>query len=243
MTPVQMMVAMRKDLEFAMPARGITKTIARHSGYVWERVHWRCEAEGCWYIATPSSEANLKSIQATHLKPGADQCPTLPRRERLPSGKMEIEKLWSELDDVVDCLQNKTSYRGMSPEEMKGYAKGLAWTVVMKETDFFQDIRSVTVEAVKRWKRRKGDLPWEATPSKETHAHKWFPNGGWVQVKRDDMAGLPGAKKPVVKPAKTWQPGQVKAIRAAGQSGMFSHEDLASTYDTTVAEIKKLLAG
>lgn len=241
MTPVEMMVAMRKDLEFKMPSRGVSKTTARFGGYIWERMTWRCEVDGCWYITTPSSEANLRELQEYHKKPGADQCPTPPRRERLPSGKMEIEKLWAEIDDVVDALQDKVSYRGMNSDEMKGYARGLAWSVVMKETEFFQDIRSVTLEAVKRWKRRKGVLPWEATPSVHTHSHKWFPNGGWKQVKREDPP--PIKKAAPAKPAKVWSPAQTAAIKAAGASSMFTTADLASTYNTTEAEIARVLAG
>lgn len=250
MEPLDMMLAMRRDLEFKMPARGVSKTTARFGGYIWERMTWRCEEPGCWYITTPSSEANLRELQAYHKKPGVDQCPTSPRRERLPSGKMELEKLWLEVDDVVDAIKNKVEYRGMGPEALNGYVKGLAFSIVMKDTDFYQDIKSVAVEASRRWKMRNKIIPWEATPSQFTHGHKWFPNGGWKQVKRDEQAAPPVKKAaprkavqapPVARPKFNATADQIAAIKAGLASEMFTESDFAATYGTTVEEIRRVV--
>ena len=250
MEPIEMMLAMRRDLEFKMPARGLTRHTAILGGARWVRLTWRCEVPGCWYVCTPSGEKNLADIQAYHKGEGEDRCPTAPRRESLSSGYREIEKLWLELDDAMDALKRGEVYRNLDKTQINGYMKGLAFSIVMKEKDFFPDIKSVAIEAVKRWKRRNGKLPWEATPSSQTHKLKWFADGGWkMEEKLAEPAPTPAKKAaprkavkapPVARPTFTPTADQLAAIKAGLSSGMFDASDFAGMYGTTAEEIQRV---
>ncbi len=246
MTPGQMLLKIRRDLEFAMPKRGVTKSEMSLGGNRWTRTVWRCEKEGCWYVATPSSDANLADIQRVHATGAGNSnpCPSPPRREELPSGLSEVEKLWREIDDVVDKILNAESYREMEQSEMRGYLKGLAFSVVMKDRDLFPDIKSVSREARERRKMRHNLIPWRPTP---THQAKHWAGGhnlpgGWAPV---EPAAVMEKKPPVKKatPRKVTVPAEkVKQIRFALESGMLPEDSIAQMYGVSVAVVQKIKA-
>lgn len=250
MDPIDMMLTMRRDLEFKMPARGVSTHTAIFGGARWVRKTWRCEVEGCWYVCTPSSDKNLQEIQAYHRGQGEDRCPTAPRRESLPSGKMEIEKLWLEIDDTVDAIKAGVEYRGMGKDALNGFVRGLAFSIVMKDKEFYPDIKAVAAEALRRWKMRHKKIPWDATPSHFTHRHKWFAEGGWrVEERLEDpkpapkkaaprkTAKAPAVAVPVFRPTAD----QLSAIKAGLDSEMFTPADFAGMYGTTPAEIERVV--
>lgn len=248
MAPLQMMLAIRAALEFKMPPVGECTATAFIGGTKFTRVTWRCEREGCWYICTPRDPSNLEYLknQHWHGKTG-DQCPTPPRRESLPSGLAEIEKLWREIDDVVKVLKSDNpTYRGMSGPGLNGYVKGLAFSVVMKDHELWPDITAVSREALRRYRMHRGEIPYETTPTRHTNNFSSFQNGGW---KSDGSTKPPAAPyKATTKPAKkaatpvkaSLTGAQVTAIKAAKASGMFSDEDMATMYGATVAQIQML---
>ncbi len=256
MEPVQMMFAMRKALEFAMPPVGLTVHTANFGGYKWVRNTWRCEVVGCWYVCTPrvGDTRSVEELIEHHRNAGNEyRCPTPPRRESLPSGLSEIEKLWREVDDVVDAIKAKTEYRGMSSSHMLGYVRGLAFSIVMKDKDLWPDVTAVSKQAGLRWKMRRGLIPYEATPTR--HANDFSSlgqQGGWRKDKTETSSPATTARKsaPVkatarkraAPAAQVSLPAQtVAAIRAAKASGMFSDQDLASTYGVTVAQIQQVM--
>lgn len=240
MAPMDMWLAMQRDLEFKLPPRGKTVERTKINGHPWERTTWRCEKSGCWFVSTPSTESNLKTIIEWHEGEGEDRCPTPPRRESLASGLAEIEKLWREIDDVVDCIKAKESYRGLDTAGMNGYVKGLAFSVVMKDKTLWPDIRAVSVQAMKRWKIRNKLIPWEATPTRhENDFSSLGVKGGWKPV--GGSAPVQPAKKaaPVSKIV-SLSPEQTAAIRAAHASSMFTADELASMYKASVAQVREI---
>lgn len=244
MEPVQMMYAIRKQLEYKMPPIGTTVHTASFGGYKWIRQTWRCDVVGCWFVCTPrvDDKRSLEELIAYHRGTGDEyRCPTPPRRESLPSGLAEIEKLWREIDDVVDAIKSGEPLRGMNGAGLAGYVKGLAFSVVMKDKDLWPDIKAVSQQAGRRWKMRNGALPFEPTPTRfENDFSSLGQQGGW---KKD-----PNAAQPVSAPPKKTAPKKVNlpadtvnAIKSAHGSGMFTAEELAPAYGITVAQVKQVL--
>lgn len=247
MDPVQMMYAIRKELEFAMPPVGLTVHTANFGGYRWVRNTWRCEVEGCYYVCTPrvGDKRSIEDIIKYHRGTGDEyRCPTPPRRESLPSGLAEIEKLWREIDDVVDAIKDGVPYRSMTSEEMRGYVRGLAFSIVMKDKDFWPDIKSVSQQAGRRWKMRKGQLPHEATPTRhENNFSSLGQQGGWRKDKTQPAAA-PAKSTPPRKraaPAKALPPETAKAVKSAATSGMFTVAEVADIYKVTEAQVRQVM--
>lgn len=246
MDPVQMMLAIRRRLEYKMPPVGETTTRAQVGGKQFTRVTWRCDREGCYYICTPRDPSNLEYLKNHHYH-GQDgtQCPTPPRRESLPSGLAEIEKLWREIDDVVVAIKDKVAYRGMEGPGLNGYVKGLAFSIVMKDKELWPDIRSVSREAMRRWQMHKGDIPYSATPTRFSNNFEAFQSGGWKSDEPAPKAATapirrttPVKKAPPRVPA--LPPETVTAIKAALKSGIMAPEIVANMYGVSVEQVKLL---
>jgi hypothetical protein len=244
MDPITMMLTMRRDLEFKLPPVGKTTHTAYMAGGKWTRTTWRCDKPGCWFVSTPSSESNLQTIIDWHNGDGADHCPTPPRRESLPSGLPEIEKLWREIDDVVDAIKAKTEYRGMDASAMNGYVRGLAFSVVMKDKELWPDIKAVSVQAMKRWKMRQQLIPWETTPTRHSNDFSSIgQQGGWAPANPPPTQPIKRAAKKAAPPAPkvTLSDQQQASIRAGHGAGMFSVAELASMYGATEDQVKQLV--
>lgn len=243
MEPVQMMFAMRRDLEFKMPPAGITKQRSIIGGVEFERLTWRCDKKNCWYTCTPRNSANLADIQQRH----EGDCPVEPRRESLPSGLAEIEKLWREVDDVLDAIKANEEYRGMAGEVLKAYVKGLAFSIVMKDKDLWPTIKDVSRQAMRRWQMRQGQIPFEATPTRHSNSFSSLGTpGGWqaVSVPPSKRAPAKKAAPRKVAPAAPALPATtVSAIKTALASGMFEPDEIATMYSVTISQVESVKSG
>lgn len=162
----------------------------------------------------------------------------------MPSGLSEIEKLWREIDDVMDALMSHTSYRDMSGDELKAYAKGLAFSVVMKDKEFYPDIRSVAKEGAERWKMRNETIPYRKTPTRHVNNFQaMHPTSGWIPTenKRPTKA-TPTVRKPTTVKKPQLSPGVEASIKAALTSGILQPEEVASMYGVTVEAVNALSA-
>lgn len=246
LTAVQLMFVIRKDMEFAMPPRGVTIHRSSIGGKKYERITWRCEVEGCWHVCFANDDAHLLKQQEAHRNTSLTfHCPSPPMRESLPSGLPEIEKLWRELDDVTDALVAKESYRDMSGEELKAFAKGISFVIVMKDKFYFPDIQSVAKESVERWKMRNDKTPYRKTPTTHSTNGSFQVVHGWREVK-DEFGTV--ERPPVDTPAGRSQRAklndkQISAIKIGMQSGMFSADELASTYGISPALVDEIAKG
>lgn len=239
MDPVQMMFAMRRALEFKMPPIGLTRHTATIGGTQFERLTWRCDKPNCWYTCTPRNAGSVDEMKKQH----ESACPTAPRRESLPSGLAEIEKLWREVDDVMDALKAGESYRDMEGKELQAFVKGLAFSIVMKDKELWPTIKDVAAQALKRWKMRQGQIPFESTPSRhENNFSSLGSRGGW-QATSGVTPSTPARKAAVARAAKaapTLPADKVKAIKSAKASGMFSDEDISTMYGVTISQVKSV---
>lgn len=165
----------------------------------------------------------------------------------MPSGLAEVEKLWREIDDVVDSIKSKVPYRGMSGDGLNGYVKGLAFSIVMKDKDLWPDIKAVSQEAGRRWKMRQGLIPYSSTPTRhENNFSSLGPLGGWQKDKPlpSTKRAAPAKKSAPRKaaPVKSIPADKVAIIKAGLASGMFSPKELADMYDVTEAQVRQLAA-
>lgn len=239
MTIGEKVFTIRRDLEFAMPPRGLTSHRAMIAGTVWTRLTWRCPVDGCWFVCTPRSKENLEEIQKSHVTTGTNSCPSAPRRESLPSGLPEIEKLWREIDDVIEALMSETPFRDMNPEQLKAYAQGLSFAIIIKEKPVFSSGREVSKEGVARWKMRHGKLDYRPTPSRHVADYgPLTPTGGW----KPETPPTPPARKAAPRRASipTIPADKLAVIRIGLESGMFTAVELASTYGVSVEAIRAL---
>jgi hypothetical protein len=236
-THVNARLKMSHDSEFRMPPKGITATRYNLGGKEYVKHGARCDVDGCWFAGGSfATHVEAEQYLADHKAGGrnfTDPCPAPPRRESLPSGLHFVEKLWRELDDVVEALSTGELYRGMTKEQAVGYAKGLAFSIVMHEPVHFDNIDEVSRHARDRRKMRLGLMDWSATPTSLGH------NATTVQVKglhpSSTKASTPIAPKSNVSDT-------VKAaIRAGANSGMFSIPQLAEAYSLTQAEVAQIV--
>lgn len=240
------MFTIRKDMEFAMPPRGVTVHTSNLGGKKLTRITWRCEVEGCWYVCFARDDAHLLKQQESHRTTSLGfHCPTPPMRESLPSGLPEIEKLWRELDDVTDSLVAKETYREMSGEDLKAYAKGISFSIVMKDKVYFADIAAVAKESVERWKMRNNKVPYRKTPTSQNTNGSFQVVGGWREAK-DEVGTVerPKADTPAGRSQRAkLNDKQINAIRIGMQSGMFTADELAGTYGISAALVDEIAKG
>lgn len=226
-----------------MPPPGLSRQSTIVNGTKYQRLTYYCPVDGCWYVCTPRDENNLEEILKTHAN---GLCPEPPRREYLPSGLSEVEKLWREVDDVMNALMSHSEYRDMSGDALRAYAKGLAFSIVMKDREFFPDIKSVAKEGAERWKMRNDKLPYRPTPTRHQNNFKAFdPSSGWVAAadtakpaapKATPTKAAPSVRKPSAKlPAAT-----ETTVRAALASGILQPEEIASMYNVPVEAVRGL---
>lgn len=242
MDPVQMMFALRRALEFKMPPVGVTRHTATIGGTLFERFTWRCDKPNCWYTCTPRNAGHVDEMKKRH----ESDCPYAPRRESLPSGLAEIEKLWREVDDVMDALKSGASYRDMEGKELQAFVKGLAFSIVMKDKELWPTIKDVAAQALKRWKMRQGEIPFEQTPTRHSNDFSGIgQRGGWQAV-AGQTPSTPARKAAVTRAAKAapaapaLPANKVRDIKSAKASGMFSDDDIALMYGVTISQVKSV---
>lgn len=243
---VNMGLKMSHEGEFKLPPPGIHETRYSIAGTRYVKYSVRCDVEGCWFSeGTLPTREGAEKFLADHKAGGkfVRPCPAPPRRESLPSGLRYVEKLWRELDDVIECISLGGTYREGTKEAMEGpalagYAKGLAFSIVMLDGIYFPDMVSVARHARDRRLMRIGEIPYVATPSTRKHDATIMEVNG-LHVAEDQ------AKPAAAAPAKTKAPAmpseQIQsAIRAGIKSGMMSASDMAEAYNLPVDLIIKI---
>lgn len=156
---------------WALPPRGtVSSTVKFRSGNVTQWTHL-CETDGCFAMAhSTDSEEHARAQIAGHL------CPAPPRRGINPTGQTLLEKMWNELDDVIDAMKSfdpvspGNCFRDMGYAISKGYAKGIAECITFCAQPYFKIPEDVLREANRRWKIRQGEIPFSPTPS-----YRWNP--------------------------------------------------------------------
>jgi hypothetical protein len=226
---------------YSMPEVGLTETRANIYGRRIVQYTIRCGSVNCWFVGHAMTPADAQVLLNDHT------CPQYPKRNELPTGRSTLDKTWDELDDAVAALMEKREYNNMEGVELKGYVRGIAFMLSMMTHPYFKTITDISREAGARYKMSTKKIPWRPTPGYHGHDPRPEPFTANV-VSTSAMTRTTPAKKKAAPRAKPAAPAVslsadvVRAIKAAGGSGMFSPEDLAGMYGTNVETIKQLIA-
>lgn len=246
---VQMMMEAKVNGEYRLPPVGVTVTRYQIGGVAYIKHSVRCEVEGCWFMGGSfATQAEADKYLADHKAGGkvtVRPCPTPPRRESLPSGHTLVEKLWRELDEVADCLAVAGKYREGQVDEMegsalKGYAKGLSFSIVALDGDYFPDLVAVSRHALERLKMRKGEMDFSSTPTRHKSEVLFVDKEGLHKSADQPAATKSEPKGGAVKGEVIINNQTAQAIKAGVGSGMFSAEDMAATYGISVETVRNI---
>lgn len=236
LAPGPMMSKISKDFAFAaMPPVGMSKTQVRIGSDMRVQYTVRCGADDCWFVGHGATQPDAQIVLDEH------KCPTPPARNEIPSGRSTLEKTWDELDDVTRALICNTEYNGMSGDTLKGYAKGVAFTLSMMTHPFYRTIRDIAQEARQRYLMAEGTVPYRPTPS---YRYNPMPTPTPGVISTVPAAKAPPARKVAAKktPATTAEisADKIAAVKAAKSSGMFSNTDIATMYQLTEQQVESI---
>ena len=145
-------------------------------------------------------------------------------------GKSIIEQTWDLLDETLAKIKASDPSEVAYWTELKGQAVGIAEVLAIMAGPWFPDRKSVTKEAVKRYKIAQGEIPFEQTPG---YHYNPAPPGTPYPVARPANP----QKKPVQsKKEATLSDEIVRKIKSALAADM-PPEALAHAYKVTVQQV------
>jgi hypothetical protein len=234
---------------WAPPPPGLTKTYVRIGPDVYESFTYRCDASpDCYALEYSKNADRAKAAIDGHI------CPAPPRRDKVSSGKTVIQKLWDELDEVIDSI--KTAMRFNKPSMLeeaeldKARAKGLALALALLSTPWFRSTEDILRQANKRWLMRQGEIPWEQTPG-----YNFYPAAPLAFAvtaeptpvkKRQPVSKVvkstKGVPTPAAPPVREFTAGERNMIREAvhGATNPLTTADLAKMYGVTEERIRTI---
>lgn len=191
------------------------------------RTVYRCPEQDCYYA---------RQVPRADLPP-EHKCPEMNGTTKVGwtvYGPSLLEKCWAELDSVIDEIM-AADHTEPSVQVTKGYARGLAYTLSLFMAPHLTTPADVSKEAKKRWNARQvGDTEY-CTPGLAARKYEPPPGDHKLSRQTEQRAKMSNPKPP----SHNLTDEQINMIKAA--AGMFSPEDLAGMYDTTVAVIKSVL--
>lgn len=245
------------DMYYKMPPVGITESRGRIGERVILNYDVRCGHQECWFVGHATDEAGAQSMLAQH----ASACPSPPARGQLPTGLSTLEKMWDELDAVTEAITDQKMYRVgdqvMDGMQLRGYARGICFTLAMMTFPHFRTPTDVVREAAHRYKIRKGVAPYRPTPTyrnnpverptspppgtRSAHHGTTKPAAAApTAARKASAATLAAAKK--VDLSSIDEKKRIQIMNGAA-SDLFNYEDLAIMYDVSVETIRVIVDG
>jgi len=229
---------------FASPKRGVSISTATKGVETFRHYTFMCDArDDCWAVGYGSTEGYAREMVKGH------SCPMPMRRDTMPSGKTIIQKLWDELDDVIDKIKayDNDSAEPIGFAEDRGYALGLAMSLAFMSIPFFRTQTDILRQAERRYKMRTNQIPWESTPG-----YNFMPAGPLLQAFHANEAAKAEPTKPApakaaprkaapLKPAeKVLSASDIDTLRIAIENGI-ERTVLADVYGVSLAEVNRLV--
>lgn len=218
------------------PPPGLSKTMARIGPDVYESFTYRCPADSeCMALAySKNSDAAKRAIDG-HI------CPAPPRRDMVPSGKTVIQKLWDELDGLIDQVKvSKSRPFDADLDALMGASRGIALALALLSTPWFRSTEDILRQANKRWRMHQKEIPWEMTPG-----YNYYPAAPLafatapepVVKKRQPVSKVAKKAAPLTPPSREFSVDERAVIRSAVHNGLMSIAVLAKTYGVTEERI------
>lgn len=234
---------------WAPPPPGLTKTNARIGPDVYEMFTYRCEVSNeCFALEYSKNPDHARRAIEGHI------CPAPPRRDQVPAGKTIIQKLWDELDELMDQIKflsarpdviaNTARDLADKHYERIGQARGIALALALLSVPWFRTTEDILRQANKRWKMRQSDIPWEPTPG-----YNYYPAAplAFAQPERTESkpkrSPVKSTKSPMVqsKPAaREFSVDERLMIQESVHSQGVSPADLAKMFGVTEDRIKSI---
>lgn len=180
-----------RETFWAAPPPGLTVTLARIGPDVYEMFTYRCERNsGCYALEySKNADAAKRAIEG-HI------CPATPEVGKVPNGKTVVQKLWDELDSLMDQIKQE---EGPGALALQNQARGIALALALLSVPWFRSKDDILRQANKRWRMRQSEIPWEATPG-----YNCYPAAPLAYVQASEPKVQPAKRAPlkVVKAAK-----------------------------------------
>ena len=201
-----------------------------------------CEKDNCHFRCSAKTQEFGEQQLASH------KCP-MSKPARF-GGKSLIEKMWDELDDTVGLIQDEGPSSDVKAG-LKKYAEGIAFCIAVMAEPYFTSVKGVSVEALRRWKMRTGQMEFAPTPG-----YEWYPSlvvenarepyspayqraveaAAGARARAEASSGVSTRTRATAR-GRVWTDKEKSAIQA-GLRGGFTEKELATMYSCTVAEIK-----
>lgn len=162
--------------------------------------------------------------------------------------KSTLEKLWDNLDAAYTSLKEDADFE-QNKSEIKGRCAGLAQAILYMSTPYFTEIKEVTIEAMKRYKIKTGEIEFAPTPGYQYNPPPAGTKTYSEAVKRASGEILKEVKDKPKTEVKFVAPKSklsdlteetIAALKFAVQSGMFDDKKLADMYGISVADVGSL---
>lgn len=177
----------------------------------------RCPAPLCFYNVSATTEVEAKTKLDTHPCPWYGGQPTTIGWTHMVEAY--LQRIWKLLDIEVDIIKDGHT-TNLHQDQAKNRAKGLAYALAILMPPFFQTPEEISREALKRWEMRQAGTEYTTQGL------------GLKRLARLDAsaATMPGLTQ-----------AQIDAIKFAKESGMFTDQELANTYDLTVGQLQLVI--
>lgn len=206
---------------------------------------FECPKENCYYRVVGSTEEVAKH-NCPHIgdtKIGWSMTKTL------------VAQVWDLLDDSMYEIMARDDYP--KKESDKARARAFAEVLAIFMVPHFRTADDIAREAMRRYKAQQageeyetpglGTLKYMTPEAAHTRAEGWYqaPDGGYTSDPK--QAGTPVGKRRGQSHARKQETESpldeqaIKAIKFAGESGMFTVADLAKTYSVSAETIMKVL--
>lgn len=156
-------------------------------------------------------------------------------------GKSVGEQLWDRLDDCVDAIKAPS---GTDLVWVTAQADAYSQVLWLLQSYYYAELDDVKRQAMKRWKIRNNQIPWEPTPG-----YRYNPpqpgTAAWMKAMANQQLPRGATARKAAAPTRAPKPSPlsdavIEAIRNGAQLG-FTEADLAKAYNVPLSVIASLL--
>jgi len=202
------------------------------------RFRFRCDKPNCYMALGCKTEADAEAIAASH------DCPRQggPTNFSWSATVTLVEQLWTELDTVVDHILDYDESSGHTREYWQARATGLAFALSIFMVPHFRTEKEISAEAKVRYDHRKAGTPW-TTIGLGSRNYEFAGDNKYktlAETKKAKRGAGVGGVGPQAGQLAIFGEQEKAAIKQALATKMFTAQELAGVYKTTVEAINEI---